>query len=67
MSIIITPLVHIAINSAGNFAWYAVKSCWYISKRLIWGWQPTPEEQLLEKLDQQQKLIELLLSADMKK
>lgn len=55
MSFLVTPIlnytVHFAISSVGTVINYTAKGAWYITKRAIWGIQPTPEQVLAHQLE----------------
>jgi hypothetical protein len=52
MSFIVAPIVQAVVHttavSISSIAWYAAGGIWWAGKRLIYGYQKTPQERQLE-------------------
>jgi uncharacterized membrane protein YfbV (UPF0208 family) len=63
--LIVAPLVlSNVVNYAGTVLWYTAGGVWWLGKRAIYGYQPTPEEVMIEeqrrlsnRVEEQEKLI----------
>lgn len=64
MSFLIGPIldatVRVAITSVGTVVYYTGSGIWWLGKRAIWGRQPTAEERLEQKLEEQKLVLERL-------
>lgn len=62
MSVLTPFIIHATINTAlssvSTIVYYTAGSMWWLGKRVIYGRQPTPEEQQQAIIEKQTKLIE---------